>query len=112
MTPLQAASTAYNYERSRWRVQEQHPSNPRFWIMRSDYESKTTDVVFETNDHGEVHVQFDRLRDDASMRAALLALAECELPEGMLDYLPKFYSREQAFSNVLRAIATEGNTDV
>lgn len=43
-----------------------------------------------------------------SARAALLALAECDLPEGMLDYLPKFYSRQQAFSNVLRSIANEG----
>ena len=52
----------------------------------------------------------DTIKGDirAAMQKTLLALAECDLPEGMLDYLPKFYSRQQAFSNVLRSIANEG----
>lgn len=122
MTPLEAASTAYNYERSRWRVQERHPPKPRFRIMRSDYESETTDVIFETDDHGEIHVQFDRLRDDASMRAALLALAECELPDDLVAHALKnsaskfpeghFVGVREGyrieFRAMLRSIANEG----
>lgn len=132
MTPLETAAKAYELERSLWSICERHPPKSIYTISRADYESGTSDIIFETDDHGDAHVQFDRLRNDASMRAALLALAECELPmraiaegKNVMPVETKYWIEngsifarhladhdcvqpEEPFRAILRSIATEG----
>lgn len=122
MTPLRQAAEAYTHEHSRWRIIDRHPPKPKYSIVRSDYESGSSENIFETDDHGQANVFFDRLRGDASMRAALLALAGCELPESAIavgiDHATDSGSEfddiqptSRAFRAMLRSIASEGKSD-
>lgn len=121
MRPLEIAAKAYNLERERWRIHEQLPPKSRYYITCLGYESGVHVVVFETDDHGEIHLQFERLRDGAAMRTALLALAESDLSDDLIDGESKgmiwgtsgslIDMNRNNFRAMLKAIASEADNE-
>ena len=76
MTPIEAMVLAYHAEHRQWAVRQDKMTG-RWHVWR-------TDVSY--GDFDDAAVAMSKARDDAAMRAAIIALAGAELPERILSY--------------------------
>jgi hypothetical protein len=112
MTPLEIAIQAFYFEMARWSYEENMAA--RWEVFRDeDIKARVADRIDAVN-------EMNRLARPAAMRAALLALAACKKPKSVIkagsqaiDWGGELCEdAETLFDAMLRAIATEGNTDV
>jgi hypothetical protein len=104
MTPLERMVDAYTQEANQWGVFTQDGKGViARWHRTDDFGGMET-VVIETHDNPpRASARFGLLRKNAAMRAALLALAEAELPDTFVHDAWQVQTKDIPESEIMRA---------
>lgn len=109
MTPVEKMKAAHDAEYARWCAFTNYPDCTKNWAERDN--GKEREIFHLSPADGVDQKEFERMRDNASWRAALRALAECEFTHRMWAAWQEAYSANDEFKAIILAAASEGEQE-
>ncbi len=111
MNAVEAMAKAYEEEKYRWQL-SQNPVNKRYEVLRR--EGNACDGIFDHENRDKAAEILHREWTRAAMRAALIALAQAEIDDEILDTCGLVYSSASGHTDIrhnleciLRALAEQ-----